>query len=80
VFTVSGGAKLIGRTFPAVNNAIEAMVAAGILEKVSNGKRNRAYEAPEIIEAFTGLERQLGSPDGDTRSSKPERRVPHRPK
>jgi hypothetical protein len=46
----------------------------------SIGKRNRAYEAAEIIEAFTGLERQLGSPDGDTLSSKPERRVPHQPK
>lgn len=79
VFTISGAAKLIGRTFPAVNSAVQAMVSAGILTQTTIGKRNRAYEAAEIIEAFTGLERQLGSPQGDTRSSKPARRVPHRP-
>ena len=33
------------------------------------GRRNRAFEAPEIINAFTDLERQLASPDGDTLTS-----------
>lgn len=41
--------------------------------------RNRVYEAPEIIAAFAELERQLASPDGDTRTSEPTRKVPTRP-
>ncbi len=35
------------------------------------GRRNRAFEAPAIIEAFTDLERQLASPEGNTRTSEP---------
>ena len=77
-FTIPGAAKLLDRTFPAVSGAVDVLVGAGILKQVSIGKRNRAYEAAEIIEAFTGLERRLGSPSGDTKSSKPSRRVPHR--
>ncbi len=42
-------------------------------------RRNRAFEAPELIDAFTGLERRLASPEGDTRISTPARRTPHRP-
>jgi hypothetical protein len=47
-----------------------------MLRQVNVGRRNRAFEAPEPITAFTALERQLASPEGDTRSSPPERRVP----
>ena len=49
---------------------------AGILRQVTVGRRNRAYEAPDVIAAFTALERSLASPDGDTRSSEPVRPVP----
>jgi len=45
---------------------------------VNISRRNRAYEAPEIIAAFTDLERQLASPEGDTRISEPVRIVPRR--
>ena len=31
------------------------------------GRRNRAFDAVEFIDLFTSLERQLASPDGDTR-------------
>ena len=54
------------------------LVEAGILKQVTVGRRNRAFEAPELIEAFTALERQLASPEGDTPVSEPIRRVPHR--
>jgi hypothetical protein len=37
------------------------------------GRRNRAFEAPDIIAAFTDLERQLASPEGDTHTSEPAR-------
>jgi len=78
VITVKGAAALIDRSFPAANNAIMQLVGAGVLSQVTIGRRNRAYEAPEIIAAFTDLERQLASPDGDTRTSEPVRRVPRR--
>jgi len=76
VVTVNSAAALIGRTYPAANNAVSQLVEAGVLSQVTIGHRNRAYEAPEIITAFTDLERQLASSEGDTRTSAPTRRVP----
>jgi Fic family protein len=78
ILTVDSAASLIGRTFNPASEAIQRLVGAGILRQVNVGRRNRAFEAPEVIAAFTDLERQLGSPEGDTRSSAPVRRVPHR--
>ncbi|MFN8036762.1 MAG: Fic family protein [Acidimicrobiia bacterium] len=78
IVTVNGAAKLIGRTFQATNEAIARLVEAKILRQVNVGQRNRAFEAPELIRAFTELERQLASPTGDTRAAPPSRRVPHR--
>jgi hypothetical protein len=43
------------------------------------GRRNRAFEAREIVTAFTDLERRLASPTGDTRLSPPVRKTPARP-
>ncbi|HEX4188821.1 MAG TPA: Fic family protein [Solirubrobacteraceae bacterium] len=78
VLTVESAASLIGRTYNPANEAIQRLVQAGILEQITIGRRNRAYEAPEIIDAFNDLERQLASPAGDTRSSRPSRPVPRR--
>ncbi len=80
VITVQSAAALVGRTYPAANNAVAQLVEAGVLKQITIGRRNRAYEAPEIIAAFGDLERQLASPHGDTRTSPPARRVPHRPR
>ena len=79
VLTVNSATNLIGRSFVHTNEAITRLVEAGVLKQVTVGRRNRAFEAPEIIEAFTALERQLASPTGDTRTSQPVRRVPRRP-
>jgi Fic family protein len=78
VLTVESAAALVGRTYNPANDAIERLVDAKILRQITIGRRNRAYEAPEIIDAFTDLERQLASPDGDTRTSAPSRVVPRR--
>jgi hypothetical protein len=78
VITVNGGAELIGRTYQATNQAIDRLVEAKILRQVTVGRRNRAFEAPELIKTFTDLERQLASPTGSTRSAPPTRRVPRR--
>jgi hypothetical protein len=78
VITATSAAALVGRSFNAVNDAIARLIDAGILRQITVGRRNRAFEAPEIIEAFTDLERQLASPERDTRTSKPTRPVPRR--
>ena len=62
VLTAGTASELTGRSFQAANGAISMLVEAGVLEQVRVGRRNRAFETPELIEAFTSLERQLGSP------------------
>ncbi len=78
ILTASRAATLLDRSFPAVNGAIERLVQAGILRQVTVGRRGRVFESPEVIAAFTDLERQLASPEGDTRQSPPGRPVPRR--
>jgi Fic family protein len=78
LITVKSAAALIGRTFASANEAIKRLVDAGILRPVTVGRRNRAFEAAGVIEAFTALERQLASPHGNTLTSEPSRRVPYR--
>ncbi|MPZ22255.1 MAG: Fic family protein [Dehalococcoidia bacterium] len=78
VITVGAAAQLIGRSFQATNGAVARLAETGILAPVTIGRRNRAFEASEVIQEFTRLERQLASPVGDTRRSAPSRRVPRR--
>ena len=78
VLTVPAAASLIGRSTQATNEAVARLADAGVLSQITIGRRNRAFEAGELIDAFTALERQLASPDADTRTSPPARRVPHR--
>ena len=78
IITVQSAAALIGRSEQAVNEAIPRLVDAGVLTQTTIGRRNRAFEAPDLINAFNDLERQLASPDRDTLSSPPQRRVPRR--
>ena len=56
------------------------LVGAGVLVQVNIGRRNRAFEAHELVDEFTAFERSLASPEGDTRISTPVRRVPRRPR
>ena len=79
VLTTTTAAELVGRSFQAANQAIGRLVEAGVLLQVNVGRRNRAFEAPEIVDAFNAFERRLASPEGDTLVSPPARRVPRRP-
>ena len=79
IVTVNGAADLIGRSFPQTNDAIQRLVEARVMKQVNVGRRNRAFEAPDVLVAFTELERRLASPDGETRTSLPGRAVPYRP-
>jgi Fic family protein len=78
IMTVQSAAALIERSEQAVNEAIPRLVVARVLKQTTVGRRNRAFEAGDLIRAFTDLERQLASPEGDTRFSRPDRRVPYR--
>lgn len=78
VLTVQSAAELIGRSGQATNEAIARLVDAKVLSQITVGRRNRAFEAPDVIRAFTALERRLASPTGGTRAAPPARRVPRR--
>lgn len=78
IITVKGGAELMRRSVQAANEAVARLVDAKVLDQVNVGSRNRAFEARDIIAAFTDLERKLASPAGDTRVSRPSRRAPRR--
>jgi Fic family protein len=79
IVTARGVERALGVTYNAANAAIEAMVSADILTKTRSGRRNRAFEARELVDAFTDLERQMASVDDDTRVSEPVREVPSTP-
>ena len=78
VVSVTGAAELIGRSFQATNQAMTRLENAAVIRQINVGRRNRAYEATDIIDAFTDLERQLASPVSDTRSQPPQRPTPAR--
>jgi Fic family protein len=77
IVTVQSAATTIGRSEQAVNEAVRRLIHAGVLKQTTVGRRNRAFEAAEVIDAFTDLERRLASPEADTRSSPPARPVPY---
>ncbi len=78
VLTVTTAADLIGRSVQRANDAINQLASVGVLKQTTIGRRNRAFEAPDLINALTGFERALASPLGDTRQAPPARPVPYR--
>ncbi|MGE0305929.1 MAG: Fic family protein [Acidimicrobiia bacterium] len=79
VITVESAARLIGRSEMRTGDAITRLLEAGVLRQRNIGKqRYRVFEATDVIELFTGLERALASPTGDTTAAPPTRLVPRR--
>lgn len=78
VFSVTTAAAHIGRTFQATSDAVTRLVQAGVVRQVTLGRRNRAFEAVGLFEAFTGFERALASPEADTSIAPQARPVPAR--
>ncbi len=78
VVTVGTAATATRRSFQAANVAVGQLERAGILRPVRVGRRNRAFEATELIDAFNDLERRLAGGQGDTRAAPPARAVPRR--
>jgi Fic family protein len=79
VITVDSAARLIGRSEMRTGEAINRLEAAGVLRQRNIGRqRYRVFEAADVVDLFTGLERALASPTGDTAIAAPNRRVPRR--
>jgi Fic family protein len=79
IVTARGVEQALGISFQSANNALGQLQAAGILTKTRAGRRNRAFEARELVDAFTDLERQIASPRDDTKASDTLRDVPRTP-
>ncbi|WP_344841596.1 Fic family protein [Kribbella ginsengisoli] len=79
VLTLAAAAELIGRSQQAANQALARLTECAVLRELTDGRRNRVYEAPELIDAFTLLERRFASPASDTRVESPNRPVPSAP-
>lgn len=76
IISVKSAMTALARSKPQVNDAVARLEEAGILKQVTVGRRNRAFEAVQVIDAFADLERQLASPEADTLSAPPVRPVP----
>ena len=61
IITVPVAVAATGRTKPAVSNAIEQMETAGILTRVTQSARNRAWEANGLLDHIVGLEAGMSS-------------------
>jgi Fic family protein len=79
LLTVDSAARLTDRSDVAAGSAVNRLVETEILVQRNIGKqRYRIFEAPEVLELFTSLERALASPAGDTATEPPVRPVPRR--
>ena len=80
IVTVATASKLIDRSTARSADAVNLLAEAGVLRQRNVGRqRYRVFEATAVLDLFTGLERALASPTGDTRSARPSRPTPHRP-
>ncbi|HHH28570.1 MAG TPA: Fic family protein [Polyangiaceae bacterium] len=80
IVTVESASALIQRSKTRTAAAIKALTEAGILRQHNIGRRrNRVFEAEGALDLFTGLERALASPTGDTITDPPARPAPDRP-
>lgn len=59
ILTVKSAIDSLGRSKPVVNEAVARLEGSGILRQMTVGRRNRAFEAREVIDAFADLERHL---------------------
>ena len=76
VITVDSAARLIGRSEMRTGEAVNRLEAAGVLRQRNIGRqRYRVFEAADVVDLFTGLERALASPTGNSATAAPTRRA-----
>ena len=76
VITLASAQSMIDRSLRATIDAMRRLSDAQVVTPAHLGRqRKQIYEAREIIDVFTALERQLASPAGDTQIEPPARPV-----
>lgn len=79
VISVESASRLIGRSEMRTGGAVNRLEVAGVLRQRNIGRqRYRVFEAVDVVDLFTGLERGLARPTGNTETAAPTRRVPRR--
>jgi len=79
IVTVESASALIGTSKARTTDAVNKLARAGVLTQRNIGRqRYRVFEASDVLDLFTSLERTLATPTGDTRTDVPTRRVPAR--
>jgi Fic family protein len=74
ILDMNGAAELVGVSYPQAREAVLALEAAGVLRQVNVGRRrNRAWEAPEVIALLDDFEFESATP---TREGEPRRPSP----
>lgn len=76
IFTVKSLTEHCGKSLASVNAFVSSLESAGCIRPAKQRKRNRVFEAPDVINEFNILERKLASPAGNTSAEPPVRAVP----
>ena len=63
VLTVEAAATLLDRSKQAANQALSVLEAAEVVKQTSIGRRNRAFEAVELVHLVDAFERELAIPE-----------------
>jgi hypothetical protein len=71
LLTMTAAARLLGRSLQAANTALADLEAAGVVTQVSIGRRNRAFEAKELLQLVNTFERALATRDDEDEPSRP---------
>ncbi|WP_151953133.1 Fic family protein [Brevibacterium sp. Marseille-P9724] len=77
--TVDVAARLTGTSSTSAQNALEHLVAAGVLERRSIGKGKRGFVSNDLLDLLNSTLRKWASTRFDTRISKPNRPTPGSP-
>ena len=57
ILTVLAASHLVGTSYKPVSEAVGRLVQVGVLSQISDGRRNRIFEASEIVDAFEAFAR-----------------------
>jgi len=61
VVTIAIASTATGRTRPAISQAIDQLVTAGVLAPISDGRRNRSWEAVRLLDLLVEMDSASGT-------------------
>jgi hypothetical protein len=71
IITVARAAEMAAVSNTAADKAIRALVAAEILKPLSAKRWGRTWEAPDVFRLLDDFERELATPEGAHRPTRP---------